>query len=411
MSAPKLDPVRSAGIVRAVAELGEGPLTEEGLIKHVYPLFSRSVQAAGDVIYLANHSLGRPPDQTAADVARAIDCWYARREAAWEDWLAEQQQFRARVAHLLGAPRVDCIVPKASAAQGLRAILNCHDVPLHVVSTRGEFGSIDHVLKTYERRGRIAVSWVQPDAGGDYDAASILEPVREGSLVVLSMVFFVTGQFLSDIDAVIAGAHARGAQVLVDLYHAAGALPLDIALLDADFAIGGCYKYLRGGPGAGFLYLHPRHLDGRLATLDSGWFAQAEPFQFTRRETPQLARGGDAFLEATPAVLPFYQARAGLDLVLALGAERLRDYALRQQLLLCERFAEEGVPVRGEASRRGNFLALPHGRAKEMSERLAASDITVDAREGFLRLCPDILNTSRELAAVAWRLGKLFREG
>jgi kynureninase len=199
--------------------------------------------------------------------------------------------------------------------------------------------------------------------------------------------------------------------VLVDLYHAAGALPLDIALLDADFAIGGCYKYLRGGPGAGFLYLHPRHLDGRLATLDSGWFAQAEPFQFTRRETPQLARGGDAFLEATPAVLPFYQARAGLDLVLALGAERLRDYALRQQLLLCERFAEEGVPVRGEASRRGNFLALPHGRAKEMSERLAASDITVDAREGFLRLCPDILNTSRELAAVAWRLGKLFREG
>ncbi len=107
--------------------------------------------------------------------------------------------------------------------------------------------------------------------------------------------------------------------MLLDVYHSLGALPVDVAALDVDFAVGGSYKYLRGGPGACFLYVHPRHLDGSLRTLDIGWFAKREPFAYRRPDPPQFAEGGDAFLESTPPILTWYQARAGQQLALALG--------------------------------------------------------------------------------------------
>ena len=99
--------------------------------------------------------------------------------------------------------------------------------------------------------------------------------------------------------------------MLLDVYHSLGVLPVDVRRLDVDFAVGGSYKYLRGGPGACFLYLAPRHLDGRLRTLDIGWFAKRDPFAYRRPDPPELAEGGDAFLESTPPVLTLYQARAG----------------------------------------------------------------------------------------------------
>ncbi len=137
--------------------------------------------------------------------------------------------------------------------------------------------------------------------------------------------------------------------MLLDVYHALGVFPVDVAALDVDFAVGGSYKYLRGGPGACFLYLHPRHLDGSLRTLDTGWFAKRDPFAYLRPDPPQYAAGGDAFLESTPPVLPFYQARAGQRLVLALGVERLRAHSLALQQRLVGLLRERGVAAQAAA--------------------------------------------------------------
>src|SRR6267143_4796314 len=96
-------------------------LDEERLKQHIWPRFSRVL--ARQEIYLANHSLGRPPDRMADDVRAAIDAWYSELDGAWELWLATREKWRALNARLVGAPRVDCIIPKTSAGQGLRAVL------------------------------------------------------------------------------------------------------------------------------------------------------------------------------------------------------------------------------------------------------------------------------------------------
>jgi hypothetical protein len=197
------------------------------------------LREAGGHIYLANHSLGRPLDRTSADVEDGLSFWYRDLDRAWADWQAEMVLFRARVATLINAPGAHCIVPKASAGQGLRAVLNCHDAPLRVIATANEFNSIDLILKAYAARGRIKINWIRSRADRRYRADDLATALHAGAdLLVASMVFFDTGQLLTEIDAIARAAKAYGVGVLVDLYHATGALPVDVQALDIDFAIG-----------------------------------------------------------------------------------------------------------------------------------------------------------------------------
>src|SRR6266487_3300439 len=91
----------------------------------------------------------------------------------WAAWSAELLAYRTRLARLLAAPRYDCVVPRTSAGQGLRAILNSYDSVPRVVATRGEFDSIDLILRHYAQRGRIALSLVEPRTDGLFAAEDL----------------------------------------------------------------------------------------------------------------------------------------------------------------------------------------------------------------------------------------------
>jgi kynureninase len=389
-------------IEHAVAALGAGPLTEAALQTHIAPLFSRALAAHRGRVYLANHSLGRPLDATEGDVREALAAWYERLGGAWDAWMAEGDAYRARLARLLGATRADAVVPKTSAGQGLRAVLNAFDGVPTVVATRGEFDSLDVILREYARRKRIALRFVEPAVDGRFEVEAVARAAVPGvDLVVVSQVMFQSGQILPELPALIARAHAVGAQVLLDVYHSLGVIPVDVASLGVDFAVGGSYKYLRGGPGACFLYVAPRHLDAGLRTLDTGWFAKEAPFDYARPEPPRFAAGGDGWLESTPPVLPFYQARAGQRLLLALGVERVRAHSLAAQRRLVSLLAERGIRADGGTVDRGAFVVVRHRDARAWSAALAERSVVTDARGECLRLTPDILSTDAEIVAAA----------
>lgn len=397
-------------IQSAVAALGPGPLTEDGLREHLFPLFSRVL--ARDELYLANHSLGRPPDRLEDDLREFAGLWLNQMDDAWGPWMEELARFRGSIARLIGLARADAVVPKTAAGQGLRAVLNALPRdgalrPLKLVATRGEFDALDFVLKMYEDKGRAAIDWIEPRADAHaglplIDAHDVVQAIRPGvDLVVVSEVYYSTGQVLDGLAEIIRAAHAAGALVLVDLYHSAGVLPRRFDELGPDFAVGGSYKYTRGGPGAGWLAIHPRHLaegdaQPALRTLDTGWFAKKDTFGFQRPARPLLSAGGDAWLENTPAPVIAYQARAGLELVLAIGLQRLRTYNLEQQEFLAGELRKRGVTVR-RPEPHGAFLLVPSPDAPATVERLKRRKVNVDARLGHVRLCPDLLNTRAEM--------------
>ncbi len=374
-------------------DLGAAPLCEALIAERVRPLFSRAL-APGRPIYLANHSLGRPPDRMASDVASALETWYRYMGEAWDEWLAARERFRALTAQLVGAPSADSIVPKTSAAQGLRAVLNAQDGRIRVVASDAEFDSLDFVLRVYRERGRIGLALVPPRAEALIEALA-----QRTDLVVLSTVLFRSGEVVAGVDEVVRRAHAAGAKVLLDVYHHAGVLPLDLSALDADFAVGGSYKYTRGGPGACWLYVHPRHY--ALRTLDTGWFAKEAPFSYARPDPPRFAPGGDAWLESTPPVLAPVQALAGLEFTLDVGVARLRAFHLAQKRRFAALLEDRGIRAEGAGPEHGAFLSFVHPQAPRLAQRLTEKGVKTDARGDRLRLCADLLNTDEELAASA----------
>src|SRR5438105_6743392 len=331
---------------------------------------------------MANHSLGRPPDRMAEDVRAALDAWYRDLDGAWTPWLETREKFRRLTAQLLRVPQADCIIPKTSAGQGLRAVLNALPGKPRVATTDGEFDSIDFILRVYRDRGRIELRmtpWRD------------LDPT-DATLVVLSTVMFRTGEVVKHLPRLIHDAHAAGALVMLDVYHHAGVMPIDLKALGADFAIGGSYKYLRGGPGACWLYVRPGLVES-MRTPDTGWFAKKDVFSYARPEPPEFGPGGDAWLESTPPVLGCFQALAGLELTLELGVERLRAYSMAQKQTLAELLPG----VHGADKYHGAFVTLKHRDAAALATELETQGVKVDARGEYLRLCPDILNTHAEL--------------
>jgi kynureninase len=397
-------------IAKAVAALGDGPLSEEAIQREIAPLFLRVL--ANQRVYLANHSLGRPLDTMAEDVAEATSLWYSELGKSWDGWLAEQSAFRARIARLIGSPRADCIVPKTSAGQGLRTVLNALPGQPRVVSTRGEFDSVDVILKQYAALGRIQMQWVDADARGEFSVEPLMEAVAQGAdLVVVSLVMFMTGQIVDGLERLAEACHRSGSKLLVDAYHAIGMIPVDVAAMGADFMIGGSYKYLRGGPGACFLYMSPEILASGLRPLDTGWFAKDETFAYQRSEAPVLKHGGDAFLESTPPVLTYYQARSGQEFTLAMDVARLREYGLRQLVSLRGYLTDASASeITGGDERHGAFLALRMENAMGIAKRLELEGIVCDARGEWLRLCPDCLTRDAELRRAAETIGKLSRD-
>jgi kynureninase len=75
-------------LTQSIAALGPGPLTEQLLQRHIFPLFAGVL--SNQSIYLANHSLGRPLDQTRHDIREAFVLWQRELGDAWDVWLAEQ---------------------------------------------------------------------------------------------------------------------------------------------------------------------------------------------------------------------------------------------------------------------------------------------------------------------------------
>ncbi|MDQ1452503.1 MAG: kynureninase, partial [Acidobacteriaceae bacterium] len=125
---------------------------------------------------------------------------------------------------------------------------------------------------------------------------------------------------------------------------------------------------------------------------------------YERPNPPSFAPGGDAFLESTPPVLTYYQARAGQQLTLALGVDRIRAYALDRLSRLKRSLAEAGITSQGADDQHGAFLTIAHADAASLANELEHRGITTDARGRYLRLSPDYLTTDNQMHETATAL-------
>jgi len=288
-----------------------------------------------DLIYLDGNSLGRLPLATAALAEKLVrEQWGGRLIRGWnENWFTAPERVGAKIARLIGAQPDEVIVADSTsvnlfklAVAALRArpgrgqiLTDDLNFPSDIYILHGAIDLLDH-------RHQLEII---PSADGIHvpSAALAARMSDRTALVTLSHTVFKSG-YVYDMAAVTAAAHDAGALVLWDLSHSVGSVPVDLNGANADLAIGCCYKYLNGGPGApAFLYIR-RDLQEQLRNPLSGWMGQRNLFQFSLEYQP--APGLRHFLTGTPPVISLALVEPGVDLLLEAGIDALRAKSLKQ---------------------------------------------------------------------------------
>jgi len=208
------------------------------------------------------------------------------------------------------------------------------------------------------------------------------------AVVMLTHVNYRSGA-VHDMKKVTENVHAAGALMVWDLAHSAGALPVDLAAADADFAIGCGYKYLNGGPGApAFVYVAPRLQKVAVQPL-SGWYGHKAPFAF--ESSYDGAQSIDRFLTGTPPILSMVALDAALDIWNEVSLEDIRSKSKALSTLFIklveERCGGFGLTLASprDADARGSQASFTHDNAFAIMQALIARDVIGDFR------APDIL--------------------
>jgi kynureninase len=355
--------------------------------------------------YLINHSLGAMPAVAEERVAEYARTWKERGIRAWaEGWWEMPLTVGDQIGRIIGAPPGSTVMHQNVAVAEAIVVSCFRPVDPHrnrVVYEEGNFPSVRYL---YQAQPDLEVVVVP-------DGEAIVEAIDERTLLVpITHVLFKTAE-IQDVAAIVRRAHEVGAHVVLDAYQSAGIVPLDVAALNVDFAVGGSVKWLCGGPGNGWLYVRP-DLAAVLEPTFMGWQAHARPFGFE----PELeyAEGAARFLTGTPNVPALYAATAGYDLIEEIGVERIRERSIHQTQLLIDLLDEAGFDVGSprDPDRRGGTVTVrtPEFAAvhKELAERQILCDFRPDAG---LRLGPHYYNTDEELGFAVEQIGEIVQKG
>jgi len=362
------------------------------------------------VIYLDGNSLGALPAATPSRLAEVIEAeWGQGLITSWNDahWMQLPYRVGARIAALVGAEADEvvaadstsvCLHKLVAAAVGLRPDRRV------VVSEPGNFPTDLYVLQGLCAAHGLELRTVEAEA----IPAALTDEV---ALLVLTHVHYKSGR-IHDMAALTEAAHAVGALALWDLCHSAGAMPVDLAACDADFAVGCGYKYLNGGPGAPAYMVAARRHHAAMRQPLTGWIGHAAPFDFADDYRP--APGVTRLLTGTPAVLGLAALEEGLKTFDGVSMAEVRNKSIRLGELFVALAqgalaADFALACPAEGAQRGSQVSLAHPHGYAVMQALIEAGVVGDFRApdvmrfGFTPLYlsyADVFEAGRRLAEV-----------
>ena len=355
--------------------------------------------------YLASHTLGPMPREAPARLAEYARVWAERGIRAWaEGWWDLPLRVGDQVGRIVGAPAGSTVMHQnvsIAEAVALSCFRPVDPARNRVVYERGVFPSVRYL---YQAQPDLEVVVCEDDA-------EIVERLNERTLLVpISHVLFKAAE-IQDVEPIVRRAHEVGAYVVLDCYQSAGIVPLDVAALGVDFAVGGSVKWLCGGPGNAWLYVRPDLVEQLRPTV-TGWQAHERPFVF--EEEMEYSSGAARFLTGTPNPAAHVAATAGYDLIEEIGVERIRESSLRHTALLIELADGAGFEVRSprDAARRGGAVVVDVPEAAAVYAELEEREILCDFRPGAgIRIGPHFFTTDDEIAFAIEQITDVLETG
>src|ERR1700757_3650264 len=325
-----------------------------------FPILDRST-------YLISNSLGAMPRGVYDSMRAYADSWAERGVRAWEEgWWEMAVGVGDKIAPLIGA-RAGEISLHQNVTLTQAIIASCFDLrgPRNkIVMSDLEFPSIQYFYHEQRRTG-ARVELVASTDPVRIDLEKFLAAIDEATLLVAISHVLFRSSYIVDARAIIERAHRVGAHVILDVFQAAGTIPLDVRGLGVDFAVGGVLKWLCGGPGVAYLYVR-EDLRAKLRPALTGWMAHRNPFAF---ETGAIDPRDDSYryLNGTPHIPALHACQPGLEILNEIGIAAIREKSVRMTARLIEGARSRGWRVNtpeNPAERAGTVsVECPHAYA------------------------------------------------
>ncbi|MBY5932694.1 kynureninase [Tateyamaria omphalii] len=287
------------------------------------------------MIYLDGNSLGPLPKGTSDRLQTMVaQEWGQHLITGWnrDGWMEQPARVGNMIARLIGAPEGSVTMGDTLSVkvyQALSAALKMRPERRVILSDSGNFPSDLYMAQGLIRQlGQgYQLRVVAPEEVGDAMDDTI-------AVAMITQVDYRTGR-MHDMAEITRAAHAAGVVMLWDLAHSAGALPVDLATANCEFAVGCTYKYLNGGPGApAFIYARSDVAPIMEPAL-AGWLGHDAPFAFEPdyRPAPGIAR----MRVGTPPVMQM----TALEHALSIWDEVDMNALRAASIALCDLFISE----------------------------------------------------------------------
>lgn len=352
----------------------------------------RRIPLLATCIPMNNCSQAPQTDATRAAAERYLASWNGA-GMDWDAWMMEVGLAKAEFARLINASADDIAVfsSVSEATSAVASAIEFGGVRSRVLVSEAEFPTVAHVWLAQQRRGAI-IDWA-PVRDGMIDAREYEHRIGGQTAVVSACHGYYQNGFLQDIGRIAEIARSSGALSFIDAYQSLGTTPVDVRALGVDFLASGNLKYLMGIPGIAFLYVRPEIVD-RLQPAVTGWFGRVNPFAFDAKLL-DWAPTASRFDSGTPPIINAYVARAGMEVINAVGPASIRAWleVLMQRLIDGGRARDLTLHGTSDIARKTATTAFVVGDAHAVEHAMRERGVLPSARGDVIRLAPHFYNS------------------
>jgi kynureninase len=358
--------------------------------------------------YLISASLGPISRRAQTSLNEYLEAWVKKGapDPVWEEHVfPRMRSVKQTFATLVGAD-ADELAITTNVSLALSTIVSCLEFSgerRKLILSELDFPTDGHVFLAQQRRGAEVVILKSPD-GLTVPLESYEAAIDDTTAAVCINRVLYRSSSLVDAKAICDMARRAGAWSIVDDFHGAGIVPVDVHDMGCDFYTTGVLKWLCGGPGLAFLYAR-RDLLPSLEPAVTGWFATREPFSFDLEHLdyhPTARR----LEHGTPPAPVAFLAQGGLDIITEVGPAGIRERMGELSDRVIAGADEMGLEVRTLRDRhaRGGLVNVKVGdEARKVCHALLDRDVCTDYRGDGLRISPHFFNNEEDV-------DRLFRE-
>ncbi|MCC5940215.1 MAG: aminotransferase class V-fold PLP-dependent enzyme [Balneolaceae bacterium] len=356
-------------------------------------------------IYL-NHAAISPLSR---DIADTLQNYYMDRSSgsienfeAWMQTVDETRNLIARLIHTDYPERITFMSNTSDAISAVAEGLTWKEGD-EIILNSMEFPSNVQPFRILERFG-VKLIYLHPDDQGRILPEQIETAITENTrLVSISAVQYLNG-FRADLQSIGEICKKHDLLFVVDGIQALGAVDINVTSCGIDALATGAHKWLMAPMGTGFLFISEK-MEAQLSPAKTGWLSVEVPWDLTNFNQPWLPVS--KHLETgTLNISGILGLNRSLKNFFAIGMETVENEIGSLIQLATERLRDEPsvkiITPSDSTERAGIITFLVNGMDSpdDFVNSLKSNDITISAREGYIRISPHYYNTAEEIQTV-----------